>query len=144
MSSHAPNQDTFDSVRTFLEKQFGKEPIQGFCPLGDVDVFIEQLANLAECSVHEQHNQNAKFNDEDYPKHIEIFTDEWSPKDLPITSRQCLKNLEYICYQIEKPNAKGGVYIEAYVKLQTAKFEVLKMIANLKHDKDYEKTKWGF
>jgi hypothetical protein len=141
MSSFVPNLKTFDVARSYLEKAFGKNPSEGYRPIGDVDLFIEKLYNLCEASVHYQY-VTSRGGDAPYPPTLEIFTPEWMPQDHECEAFECLKALDCIDYQIEYPRARDGVFEEAYMLLQKAKYNVLKKAIKLDTIKAYKEAPW--
>jgi hypothetical protein len=144
MSSFVPSQQVFDKVRSFLKENFcGEKPKQGYRPLGDVDLFIEQLYNLCEASVHYQY-QVKRGATKTYPPITEIFTPQWMPKEYKIGAYECLKALECIDYQIDYPKeAKEGVFFDAYMLLQKAMLSVVKIATKYNQTKSYQEAPWS-
>jgi hypothetical protein len=141
MSSFVPNIKTFDVARSYLEKAFGKNPSEGYRPIGDVDLFIEKLYNLCEASVHYQY-VTSRGGDKPYPPTIEIHTIQWLPKEYEVGAFECLKALDCIAYQIEYPQANDGKWAEAYTLLRNAQYNVLKTAVKLDTIKAYKEAPW--
>ena len=144
MSSFVPSLALFDKCHSFLKEKFGGEkPTEGYRPLGDVDIFIEQLYNLCEASVHYQY-QIRQGNNTPYPSTIEIFTPQWMPQEHKVSAYECLKALECIDYQIEYPReAREGVFEEAYLNLQKAQLAVVKIATQYNKTKAYQEAPWS-
>jgi len=146
MSSHVPSQDTFDRVLSFLMFHFGgSQPKQGFRPFGDVQLFMEQLLNLCESSVHYQYH-TSRGDETPYPPSMEIFKD-WKPKEYLVSELvafEIVQLLDCINYQIEYyKEPKDGIYIEAYINLQKARYQVLSIAVDLENIKAYKDAPWG-
>jgi len=144
MSSNVPSNKTFFTVLSFLtdyskksdRSLVGCNHIGGFFGADNVNThFIEKLLNLTVKSV-------AKQNKEERPDTIEIYTPEFMPIEIKcVPAEACLKQLEFIDYQIESPELD----YEVYRQLKALQLHLVKEITKeaLEANKKYKAAPWG-
>jgi hypothetical protein len=132
MSSHVPNNQTFNGLLTFIKQHFDyhddKSPIQGYQPVGDTELFAEKLMNLCIKSVNKQYKDNSPT--------MEIFKD-WIPVKTEIDIFQAITICDYINYQIENEDLD----IETFAKFQTLRVCLMKVA--FKKELAKNERQWG-
>jgi len=142
MSSHIPSNETFFAVLSFLNDYSEKSDysLVGTDLIGAGnkninELFIEKLLNLTIKSVNKQYKNPVEPS-------TEIYTPAFMPIEIKfITKEVCLKQLEYIDYQIEN----SEIDLETFSKLQSLQLYLVKEINKkaLYDNKAYQSAPWG-
>ena len=144
MSSGVPSNKTFFTVLSFLT-DYSKKTDRSLVGYSYEDSFfaadntnthfIEKLLNLTVKSVAKQYKKER-------PDIIEIYTPEFMPVLIKfVPAEACLKQLEYIDYQIESPELD----YEVYSQLKALQLHLLKEITEeaLENNKKYKAAPFG-